>query len=242
MHRFFIPPEDIFEAHITMSGEQAHQVSRVLRLKAGDQIEVLDNAGWEYEVRLMAVSRYQVTGSIIERREAQGEPAVHLSLYMSLLKRDKFEWVLQKGTEVGVSRFVPLVTQRSLVQDIDIKQSKFDRWQKIIQEAAEQSRRGRIPVLGQPIRFAAAMAEVNTAVALIPWEEATEMIIRQALAGKAPESIALFIGPEGGFTAEEVRQAADKGIVAVTLGKRILRAETAAVVAAALTLAECEPL
>lgn len=225
-----------------MSGEQAHQISRVLRLKAGDQIVVLDNAGWEYEVQLMAVSRYQIKGSIVARREAQGEPTVHLTLYMSLLKRDKFEWVLQKGTEVGISRFVPLVTQRSLMQTIDIKQNKFSRWQRIIQEAAEQARRGRIPELWQPIHLVDALPEVDTAVALISWEEATEMTIRQALTGKEPETIALFIGPEGGFTTEEVRQAQDNGILVVTLGKRILRAETAAVVASALSLAECEEM
>ncbi|NJN53352.1 MAG: 16S rRNA (uracil(1498)-N(3))-methyltransferase [Anaerolineae bacterium] len=149
MHHFFIPPKNITERQVILTGEQARQVAQVLRMRVGEQVMVLDNTGWQYEVRLTAVSREQVNADIIEKRLAEGEPAMHITLYMALLKREKFEWVLQKGTEVGVSRFVPVITQRTLAQDTEIKAGKQERWQKILIEAAEQSRRGRIPTFGR---------------------------------------------------------------------------------------------
>jgi 16S rRNA (uracil1498-N3)-methyltransferase len=240
MHRFFISPENITDAQAILSGEQAYQIAKVLRMKTGDRVIVLDNVGWEYEAAVTAVSPKQVNATIVQKREVAAEPANHITLYMSLLKRDKFEWVLQKCTEVGVSRFVPIVTQRSLLQDVDIKENKMARWQKIIQEAAEQSRRGRMPELCQPMTFAEAVLGVDTAVALIPWESAKETTIRQVLAGKAAETISLFIGPEGGFAEDEIALAQANGIVPVTLGKRILRAETAAIVASSFIMYDYE--
>jgi len=223
-----------------LRGEQARQICYVLRMGAGDEIVALDNLGWEYGVRLTAVSAQQVSGDILEKRETASEPAGHITLYQSLMKRDKFEWVLQKGTEVGVSRFVPLVTQRSLVQDIDIKPSKMARWQKIITEAAEQARRGRIPELMLPMRWSEALAGLDADVALIPWEEVREPDLRQVLAGVRPSRLALFVGPEGGFAQEEVAAAVAHNVQPITLGPRILRAETAAIVTAALILYEVE--
>ncbi|HID51773.1 MAG TPA: 16S rRNA (uracil(1498)-N(3))-methyltransferase [Anaerolineae bacterium] len=239
-HRFFVSPEQIGEEQVVLRGEQARQICYVLRMGAGDEIVVLDNLGWEYGVRLTAVSAQQVSGDILEKRETASEPAGHITLYQSLMKRDKFEWVLQKGTEVGVSRFVPLVTQRSLVQDIDIKPSKMARWQKIITEAAEQARRGRIPELMLPMRWSEALAGLDADVALIPWEEVREPDLRQVLAGVRPSRLALFVGPEGGFAQEEVAAAVAHNVQPITLGPRILRAETAAIVTAALILYEVE--
>ncbi|HFE67060.1 MAG TPA: 16S rRNA (uracil(1498)-N(3))-methyltransferase [Chloroflexi bacterium] len=240
MHRFFVLPEQIGEEQVVLRGEQARQICRVLRMGVGDEIVALDSLGWEYGVRLTAVSPQQVTGDILEKREVFGEPACHITLYQSLMKRDKFEWVLQKGTEVGVSRFAPLVTQRSLARNVDIKPKKLARWQKIITEAAEQARRGRIPELLPPMRWPEALAGLEADAALIPWEEARGPGLRQALAGIRPSSVALFIGPEGGFAREEVDTAVARNVQPVTLGPRILRAETAAIVAAALILHEVE--
>ncbi len=239
-HRFFVSPEQIGETQVVLRGEQARQICYVLRMGAGDEIVVLDNLGWEYGVRLTAVSAQQVSGDILEKRAVTGEPACHITLYQSLMKRDKFEWVLQKGTEVGISRFVPLVTQRSLVQDVDIKPKKLTRWQKIIIEAAEQAGRGRIPELSPPVYWAAALAQMDAEVALIPWEGVREPGLRQVLAGQRPSRIAVFIGPEGGFAREEVDTAVAHNVQPITLGPRILRAETAAIVTAALILYEVE--
>jgi 16S rRNA (uracil1498-N3)-methyltransferase len=247
MHHFFIPPKNITNRQAILTGAQARQVAQVLRMRPGEVLVVLDNEGWAYEVRLTAVTPQQVTADILEKRLAMGEPAVHITLYMALLKREKFEWVLQKCTEIGVSRFVPVVTQRSLAQDLDLKPGKLERWHKIITEAAEQSRRGRIPELCEPMKLAEALAQHGAEVAIIPWEgadaaSATAVTLRTTLAGKTPQSIALFIGPEGGFAPEEIELAIQHNVQPVTLGKRILRAETAALVTASLLLYEAGDL
>lgn len=238
MHHFFIPPQNLTDRQAILIGEQARQVALVLRLRPGERVVVLDNTGWEYEVQLTAVTRDQVIGEVVDRRTAVGEPSIHLTLYMALLKREKFEWVLQKGTEVGVSRFVPVITQRTLAQDAEIKPGKQERWQKILTEAAEQCRRGRIPALAAPLKLADALAQHGAEMALIPWENATAVGLKSALSGTIPASAALFIGPEGGFAPEEIALATQHHVRPVTLGKRILRAETAALVAASLLIDE----
>lgn len=243
MHRFFISPENLIGERIVLAADVAHQIRNVLRLRVGATIMVLDNSGWEYEVVLRQVDKQQVMGQAIAKRPSPNEPATQLILYQSLMKRDKFEWVLQKGTEIGVSRFVPLVTQRSLVQEVDIKEGKLFRWQKIMTEAAEQSRRGRIPVLDTPQTLPQALAEHPARLGLIAWEEEAGLTLRAALAGwERPSHLSLFIGPEGGFAKEEIEAAEMANIKPITLGKRTLRAETAALVAAALVLYELEPI
>ncbi len=238
MHHFFIPPQNLTDRQAILTGEQARQIAQVLRLHVGERVVVLDNTGWEYEVRLTAVTPPQVIGDIVEKRTAVGEPSLHITLYMALLKREKFEWVLQKGTEVGVSRFVPVITQRTLAQDTEIKPGKQERWQKILTEAAEQCRRSRIPALAAPMKLADALAQHGAEMALIPWESATAVGLKSALSGTIPTSAALFIGPEGGFAPEEIERARQHHVQPVTLGKRILRAETAAIVATSLLIHE----
>ena len=241
MHRFFVDPNYFSGERITLPSSIAHQIRNVLRLRVGSAILVLDNSGAEYEVLLRQVDRQQVIGEAVAKRPSPNEPTVQLTLYQALMKRDKFEWVLQKGTEIGVTQFVPLVTQRSLVQDIDIKEGKQLRWQKIITEAAEQSRRGRIPELHPPQTLAQVLENHPARPGLIAWEEASGLSLREALVGaERPSHISLFIGPEGGFAAEEVAAAQAAGIRPITLGKRILRAETAALVASALVLHELD--
>jgi 16S rRNA (uracil1498-N3)-methyltransferase len=241
MHRFFVVPDCFVGDRVVLPDSIAHQIRSVLRLRAGAAIVVLDNTGWEYEVVLRQVDRQQVVGEAVAKRPSPNEPAVQLTLYQALMKRDKFEWVLQKGTEIGVTHFVPLVTQRSLVQDVDIKEGKQLRWEKIITEAAEQSRRGCIPTLHPPLALAEALAAHPAHPGLIAWEEESSLTLRAALAGgERPSHISLFIGPEGGFATEEVEAARAAGLKAITLGKRILRAETAALVAAALVMHQFE--
>ncbi len=241
MHRFFVDPEILQGSRVILPTAQAHQIRNVLRLRVGSAILVLDNSGAEYEVVLRQVDKQQVVGEAVAKRPSPNEPTVHLTLYQALMKRDKFEWVLQKGTEIGVSCFVPLVTQRSLVQDVDIKANKQARWHKIITEAAEQSRRGCLPELHPPQTLVQALAAHPPQPGLIAWEDEDALTLRKALAGgERPSHISLFIGPEGGFAAEEVEAAQAVGIQSITLGKRILRAETAALVASALVLHELD--
>lgn len=228
MHHFFV--NDLRSERAIFSDEQAHQIAHVLRMRPGERVKVLDNAGWQYVAELAEVGR-RVTAVLRQKQPAANEPSSQLTLYQALLKRDNFEWVLQKGTEIGVSRFVPLITARTVAH----LPKKSDRWQRILTEAAEQSRRGRIPELAAPLPLAEAWPAAATAdLALLPWEDATEQTIPQALQGIRPSSIAIFIGPEGGWTETEVRDGRGHGLIPVTLGPRILRAETAAIVATAL--------
>lgn len=243
MHRFFVDPEILRGNRVILPAATAHQIRNVLRLRPGSPILVLDNSGAEYEVVLRQVDKQQVVGEAIAKRPCPNEPSTHLTLYQALMKRDKFEWVLQKGTEVGVSQFVPVVTQHSLVQDVDIKASKQARWHKIITEAAEQSRRGCIPELQPPQTLSQALADHPNQPGLIAWEEAKGLTLREVLTGgERPSHISLFIGPEGGFAAEEVEAAQAAGLQAITLGKRILRAETAALVASALVFYQLDEI
>jgi 16S rRNA (uracil1498-N3)-methyltransferase len=234
MHRFFVTT--IHDDQVIFAPEQAHQISAVLRMEPGQPIVVLDNAGWEYEVELVDVGRKRVTAVIHNQRPVTTEPASHVTLYQSLLKRDNFEWVLQKGTELGISRFVPLLTERTVAR----LPKKTDRWQRILTEAAEQSRRGRIPELTAPLTLAQAVTALPAQhTSLIPWEEAASGLIGDYLAEKEKgTAVSLFIGPEGGFTTHEIELAQQHNIHPVTLGQRILRAETAAVTAVTLTFYE----
>jgi len=239
MHRFFVSPDRIRHRFVEFDADQAHQMRRVLRLRPGDRVTALDGTGRQYEVTLEEVGNARATGRAVDPLAATGEPAARLTLYQSLLRREKFEWVLQKGTEIGVAAFVPVITRRSLVRDAeDVGPEKLDRWRRIIREAAEQSCRGLLPVLSPPIAFAEAAAGARAAdVALIAWEGETRRTIGETLEGCAGVGeIALFIGPEGGYDEEEVGLAESWGAVSVSLGGRILRTETAAVVGAALVL------
>jgi 16S rRNA (uracil1498-N3)-methyltransferase len=240
-NRFFVTPSSFEGEQVRLSREQAHQIYQVLRLGAGDTIVVLDDRGMEYDVTLTTVGSKEAVGRVIGSRQAAGEPKAQLTLFQSLLIREKFEWVLQKGTEIGVAQFVPVLTGRGLVRTKQIEDNKLDRWHRIVTEAAEQSHRGRIPRIEPIVPFDEAFTRfIGFARLLIAAPGAETMSLREALHGVAGSdaSIALMIGPEGGFTEEEVALAREKGAIAVGLGPRILRTETAAVVACALVLYE----
>ena len=232
MHRFFIPPEWIGQSGVVITGEQAHQIKNVLRLKNGDRVIMLNNSGAEYELDLINITSSQVTGKIVEKRSSSGEPNIKITLYQSMLKGGKLDIVLQKCTEIGVTRFAPMICERTISRDPG--NSRQDRWKKIIREAAEQSGRGKVPIL-EPILDFSKACENAVGISFLPWEEESELGIKSAISktGKINQ-LNIFIGPEGGFTKEEIELARSHGIIPVTLGKRILRAETAGMVIASV--------
>lgn len=238
MYRFILDPRQIAGAHALFDEDQARQMRRVLRLRPGDRVLVLDGRGRQYEVMLQEVSNARVTGQVIGQTEATGEPAARLTLFQSLLRREKFEWVMQKCTELGVAAFVPVITRRSLVRGDDVTNEKLARWRRIIKEAAEQSERGLLPEVQAPVALEDAFAQAqHYAKTILLWEGAAGAGVAPALAGlPAAPAVALFVGPEGGYDATEVEQAQVAGATVATLGPRILRTETAAVVASALVL------
>ena len=242
MHRFFVPPESIDGDAVTLSGAVARQLARVLRSRPGDRIAVLDDSGSEYLVALTSVRPESAHGTVEERRSSiSAEPSVRIALYQAMLKADRFELVLQKATELGVSAFVPMLCARSV--PTGRVGGRGERWRRIITEAAEQSGRGRLPTLSEPVELVKAFDDLK-GLALIPWEREAETGLKTALSRIAPDSrggensIDVFIGPEGGFTSEEVGCARARGVVSVSLGRRILRAETAAVSAILYKLGE----
>jgi 16S rRNA (uracil1498-N3)-methyltransferase len=239
-NRFFVPASSFEGELVRLSREQAHQVHQVLRLGPGDTVVVLDDRGAEYEVTLTAVGPKEAIGRVVSTRPAVGEPKVQLTLFQSLLIREKFEWVLQKTTEVGVTQIVPVLTARGLVRTKQIEENKLDRWQRILTEAAEQAHRGRIPRLEPVVPFADVFARFVGFDRVLVAAPSETVSLREALRGigRPDPAIALLIGPEGGFTEEEVALAREKSAIAVGLGPRILRTETAAIVACALILYE----
>jgi len=239
MHRFFLPEGCIKQDSVDISGEIVHRLRNVLRLRRGDHIIVLDNAGWEYEVELGTMSREAVEGSVVGKAAAAGEPVTGVTLYQALLKGSSFELVLQKCTEIGVSCFVPVVCERCVTGEPG--KDRLARWKDIILEAAQQSRRGKLPRLHNVVSFREACCSVQ-GLSFLPWEGEETGGVRDLLrgtpdSGKADE-VGIYIGPEGGFSVEEVEYARSCGITPVSLGRRILRAETAGLVAAAVVLYE----
>jgi 16S rRNA (uracil1498-N3)-methyltransferase len=241
LHRFFVDPALLGGERVALTGAQAHQMSRVLRLKVGDRVVLLDGAGQEYRVRLDEVRSSAVTATVETVRPSRPEPGLILTLYQALVPRDRFETVLQKGTEVGVSRFVPVWCERSIVPGGDkIDDGRLERWRRIVTEAAEQCERGIIPEVRPPLRFTDALAAaVRSGPVLVAWERERERAIREglrAVLGDDVRSLGLMVGPEGGFTNLEIGVARDAEAMTVSLGPRILRTETAGPVLAALAL------
>jgi 16S rRNA (uracil1498-N3)-methyltransferase len=191
---------------------------------------------------LLEVAPQHVAGKIARRMLAQGEPRTKISLYQGVLKGHRFEFALQKGTELGIVEFVPLITDRAVIADLGNADKKHARWERIVQEAAEQSGRGRLPHLEPAILFprACERAQRQGGLLLIPWEDEHSLSLRDVLAKqeKKPFVVSLFVGPEGGFSEEEVDLAQRYGIQSITLGPRILRSETAGLVAAAAIMYE----
>ena len=238
MHRFFVAPDCIDGDDAVVTGAVARQLSTVLRAAPGDRIALLDDTGREYIVTLSRVGAREAAGTVIGRTDDGGVPSAKITLYQAVLKADRFEQVLQKCTELGIATFVPVVAERSVPRvGENWASSRYPRWLRIITEAAEQSGRSRLPVLEEPMVLSAACDAAN-GVCLIPWEEERDTGIRVALreaGGYAMRAngVSVFTGPEGGLTEHEVRHAASRGIVPVSLGTRVLRAETAAMVAVA---------
>jgi len=240
MHRFFIPPNWIGEEGVVLRDPVAHQIGNVLRMRRGDHILVLDNSGWAREVELLEVGPQQVAGEVVRRALAQGEPRTKITLYQGVLKGRRFEFALQKGTELGIVEFVPLISDRAVIADLGDVDKRHGRWQRIVQEAAEQSGRGRLPNLEPATLFprACERAQRQGGLILIPWEGEHSLSLRAVLAGqeKRPFVVSLFVGPEGGFAEGEVELAQRYGVQPITLGPRILRSETAGLVAATAIL------
>ena len=228
MVRFFVTPEEMAAQEILLTGENA-QHAKVLRLKAGETVLVCDGEGSESLCSVRDFSAGQYTLEVLERRESDTEAAVRVSVYMAFPKADKLEHVIQKATELGAYEIVAFPSGRCVSKpDEKSLKKKLERWQKIAASAAEQSGRGRIPRVLTLSSYKEALqraAEADKALLFYENEQATTL--KMALSGGAYKSVSLLTGPEGGLEEKEVTQAREAGLQVCTLGKRILRCETA---------------
>lgn len=230
VHRFFLPAECFDAGNVLFTPAAAHQIRRVLRLRTGDTVITLDGSGMEYITRLEQVGAL-VSGDIVHARWNEAEPETRLTLYLGLLKATKLETVLQRCAEIGVSRFVPVQTARSVAREPG--SGRRERFEAILRESAELCGRGRIPSIGETLSLDQAIAEAIAAgPAVMLWEEEHETLLREVSSSER----SIFVGPEGGFEAGEAGRAAAAGITLATLGRRVLRAETAAIAASAMLL------
>lgn len=240
--RFFVDQSQIGGNRVTITGADAHHLRDVLRLKPGDTITVLDGANREYSVRLEEVNSGHAEGLILSSCLRQTEPAVLLTLAQCLPKGDKMEQVLQKGTEIGYSAFIPVVSERSIVKlDRERAVKKGERWRKIVQAAAEQSGRARLPEV-HPIHSWQQLCNrfADFDLVLIPWEGEETVGLKETLKAKANNSTSalIIIGPEGGLAVTEVEKARSYGALTVSLGPRIMRTETAGLASGVAVLYE----
>lgn len=228
--RFFITPERVREPYITVTGDDLRHIRTVLRKQPGDLLTLLDGQGREYTVRITAIGKEEVVTEIVDRRERHPS-GPDIVLGQGIAKADKMDWIVQKATELGVASIVPLVTERTIVKVKD-EEKRVGRWQKICREAAMQSGRPDIPLIG-PLRtfpdFIMTLTPGPLTLFLFPWEEGM-LPIKEVLRGKqGVEKVVVLIGPEGGFSQAEADLAKKKGFHLVSLGPNILRTETAAV-------------
>lgn len=239
MPKFFFNKNDISRGQVQLFGEDEKHIKTVLRARVGEELTLCDGEGMDYQCRIASMER-GVLLDILSKEVCETEPKTKITLYQGLPKADKMELIIQKCVELGVDRIVAVSTERAIVK-LDKKESKkLERWQKIAEAAAKQSGRGKIPEIGQQVlKFKEAVAEAKELDgAIIPYEKEQETGIRQFVRGFQGESIGVFIGPEGGFAEEEIALAQENGITPITLGKRILRTETAGMTTTALLLYE----
>jgi 16S rRNA (uracil1498-N3)-methyltransferase len=239
--RFFVPPAALQGDEVQLTDQGlAHQLARVLRLGPGDELLLLDGAGQACVVELTAVGRDTVAGRVVRREPAGGEPPVAVSVYLGLMRPERFEWALQKCVELGARRLTPVLFARSLPAD-RADDHKLERWRRIAREAAEQACRGLLPEVAGPLPFAAACAEAARAErAIMLWEQEAPHLRAALRAAPRPASVAILSGPVGGITPDELTAAGEHGIMPASLGPRILRAETAPVAALAALMYELE--
>lgn len=228
MARFFVEPNELQGERITLKGENAEH-AKVLRLKNGELVTVCDGHGMECLCEVVDSTAGQVLLAVAERSSTGSEPAVQVSVYMAYSKGDKLEHVIQKATELGAYEIVAFPAARCVSKpDEKSLRKKLDRWQKIAASAAEQSGRGIIPVIRTVSSYSNAIHNASDAdIAILFYENEQATTLRMALDEPSYRSVSLVTGPEGGFEKKEVEQAAAVGLKICTLGKRILRCETA---------------
>lgn len=247
MQRYFVAPEKFGPELVSIEGEDARHIAKVMRGKAGDKLIVSDGVSREALAEISGIEIGEVTVNILELLEMTHEPGIKITVAQSLPKGDKLETVIQKCTEIGAVAFAPFLSERTIVQYDERKEAKrLERWRKICKEAAEQAHRNIVPEVSSPLHWKQLLQSFRKYDAVyFCYEKEEGLQLRSAVApwlSKLPPdaqgTVMIVVGPEGGFSPEECRAAEEAGATSVGLGRRILRCETAGMVAAACILYE----
>ncbi len=224
---WFFTEENISSSQYLITGEDAKHIEKSLRMKKGEELTLVSPDCKEHKCEIEDFETEGVTVKVLESAPCTQEPTVQVTLYQSLTKGDKMDMIVQKAVELGVHRIVPVVTSRCVSRpDEKSLRKKTERWQKIATGAAQQSCRGIVPEVSNTLTFLQAVKEsVSNDLSLIFYEGGGEAL--SALVKNNIKTVAVFVGPEGGFDVSEVESAKETGVISATLGKRILRAETA---------------
>ncbi len=231
MHHFFVKQEQVGEKEILITGSDVNHLKNVLRVKIEEEVQICDEEGKEYTCKITEIDEEQIVAQILWAEESNRELTSKIVLFQGLPKSDKMELIIQKAVELGAVEVVPVATKRCVVK-LDAKKadSKVKRWQAIAESAAKQAKRSVIPSVHEVLSYENALEYAKKLdTLLIPYELATGMDHTREVLSKActTGSIGIFIGPEGGFEENEVLKAKEAGAEEITLGKRILRTETA---------------
>ena len=241
MNRFFIKKDYINDKSIIIMGEDVNHITNVLRKKENDRIILCDGEGKDYIVAIESIDRKVIKTKILYEEKSIGEADIDITIYQGIPKSAKMDLIIQKCTELGAARIVPMFSDRTIVRfsSAGDEERKIDRWQKIALEAAKQSGRGRVPMINKSMTFIEAMDDaMSNDLVLIPYELEKSLNLKQVLKKEKPNSVGIFIGPEGGFDISEISLATDSKACIITLGNRILRTETAALVVMGIILYE----
>lgn len=239
MPRFFVDEKPKGE-NIIIKGEDAHHITKVLRMKIGEPLTICDSVGNDYLCELENLGKDMAMCKILQIVPSIGEAKADVTLYMALPKGDKMDFIVQKAVELGAKKIVPYIAKRSVSRpDEKSMRKKCERWQKIAREAAMQSGRGLVPEVTQVITHKEAVLKAaKHQFPLFLYENEKDTSIKTVLSGKEISSVAIMIGPEGGFDESEVQTALDANMQSVSLGTRILRCETAPIAAISIVMYE----
>ena len=239
MNRFFVEHKRMTRNGFTITGSDVHHMAKVLRLRPGDRIVVVTPAGQEWEARLDRLENNLAAGTLLRDIPVSREARLALTLIQGLPKGGKMDDIIQDGTEIGIVSFIPLISDRSVVRlDSGQGSGKVERWQKIAAEAAKQARRTVVPTVAAPVGWDEVWeSKEEDCLDIVLWEGEERVSLKDIWQDASPvHRVRLLVGPEGGFTEEEVARAVAEGVRTATLGPRILRTETAGLVAAAVLL------
>ncbi len=243
MTRLFVEFSLKNKTELVLDEENSRYLSQVLRMRVDEELVVVDNSRIEYICAISQITKKEVTLSIRSSSLNCTEAPYDVTLFQSVSKGERMDYTIQKTTELGVKEIYPVLSERVIVKlsGKDVS-GKIDRWQKISLEAARQSHRGMVPTIREPIEFedALKLAKDEFDLVLFPWEEESENGIKEALKSFSGKKIAVFVGPEGGYSTEEASKAVSYGAKSVTLGPRILRTETAGAAVLSMLIYELE--